>query len=344
MHLPIALKTPATVLAALALASCGVNTLRLEYADLVGQKGEAVATSTRSFLDVVRTTREGANVELVAADVACGRSPAQLRDPPLLGRRAPAVGWLCRPAPNKKFAIDLDPLQDDLEPTLTAVQALADYSDALTDIVNSKPADPSKAVNDALATAEAAQSAFVAVFKLGKGPLPAASDPRVKAITDFIGFLGELQVEADKVKALRKFLAEQPEEAAPTRLIAELRSELDEWEASRASDQVIMETISGDLLNGVINRARPGKPQERREAMTAYYSRHSARLASARIYPALTGVLDAFEKADGNMRRVMREHPNLNDKERAKVAEINRTRLIRALDNLTALITAFRGV
>lgn len=334
-----------TTISLLALLSgCGINTLRLEYAGNVAAQGKAAAAASREYLAQVDVGRDEANTELFAADPACGRSPeAVVRSMPR-PRLAPTVrGWLCVPQGEEPAGSDsrlsLRPLAAELEPTVALIDALSSYADSLAEIVEAKSSDPAQGFTDALATARAAQGTLTAITGAGGG-FPAADDPRVVAVTSFIGFLGELQGEAKKVAELRAIILDNPDGAETT--INALRSDLQGWENQRKADLLLRQTLLGTRLARLVSVAPPAADKERREAMAAFNASSRNYRASARIQPALDAVLSTLLQSDRDLRRVLRVHPNLSKKERAKVAEINRKRLIRALDGVTALITAFK--
>jgi hypothetical protein len=280
---------------------------------------------------------------MVVADPACGRSPAFVRGD--IAYQLSTPGWLCvpdgtPPSPSdSRFA--MRPISKDLEPTVVTIGALASYAEALSDIVDSEPSDPLKPLLDALATARSAQGLLLAATGGESGPIPPANDARLTAIQEFVGLLSELSDEAAKVAAVRKLLAEHPEGAAPT--IAALKSHLLTWENSRKGDDATRVVINAALLRRVVVANPPVAPDVRRKAMTTFYDMQDTARTSAEIYPALAKALDDLAEADADLRRVIIEHPHLTKKERARIAEINRQRAIRAMDSLAGLITAFKG-
>lgn len=343
MQKSMAIRIVFGTMALLSSSACGLNTVRIESAADVAAQGRSVASASQTFLQIVRTTREATNVDMVVADPMCGRDFVTLRRPPLVGPRAPVVGWLCTQAGPRDRLFSIDPLNEELKPTLDGIAALTAYADALTEIVDATPADPAKDLTDALELARAAQTGFTTVFRLPAGPLPAADDPRLVAATGFIRFLGELRAEARTVNSLRTFLATQPEQAAPTVFMVRLKRNLAIWETSRLADDQLRQQASSALVERVIHRRNPAAPRERREALSAYYEREAARRGSQTLFPALSRLVDTLDVADREMRGILRANPNLSDKHRRRVAEINRKRIIRALESVTALITAFRG-
>lgn len=331
------------VAGALLLAGCGINALRTEYAGKVGTQGSAVAAASSEFLKRVDSSRRSANIEMVAVDPACGRSPAFVRGD--IAYQLSTPGWLCVPEGALPSASDsrfgMRPISQDLEPTVVTIGALASYAEALSDIVDSEPSDPLKPLLDALATARSAQGLLLAVTGSESGQIPPANDARLTAIQEFVGLLSELSDEAAKVTAVRKLLAEHPEGAALT--IAALKGHLLTWENSRKGDDATRVLINAALLRRVVVANPPAAPDARRKAMTTFYDMQNTARTSAEIYPALVKALDDLAEADADLRRVIVEHPNLSKKERARRAEINRQRAIRAMDGLAGLITAFKG-
>jgi len=321
-----------------------VNALRVDYARSVGTQGKASAEASKAFLSRVDLARRDANIELIAADPACGETDAaKVRNVPRVEAREER-GWLCvpprwRPDPHTDFS--LQPLGPELEPTLDLVAALTSYSEALAEIVEDEAPDPMRPLLDALATAGAVQSTIQAVSNRQGGPVPAVDDARVKAVGEFVGLLTELSHEAGQVKRIREVLRKHPRGAEP--LIASLRADLEEWEQSRADDEVTRLAIVGAIRRRAIISRPPVPSAQRREAVTSYYNLQDAYSAAAKIHPALDVVLGELAAADANLRRVIVTNPRLTDKERARIAELNRQRIVRALERITALITAFRG-
>ena len=324
-------------------AGCATNALRVDYARTVGTQGKAAAEASREFLRHVDRTRRGANIELVAADPACHEPRPKVRKKPRVTARE-GRGWLCLPPGwnwDDTDEFSLHPLTPELEPTFELIGALASYAEALTEIVDTKPSEPLKPLLDALTTARAAQDLVQTIRNRPGRPIPAADDARVKAVTDFVGFLVELSDEADKVRRLREVIAKHPEGAGP--VIASLRDDLLTWNGSRASDELLRLAVMEAIVDRTVGRRPPASVGERRDAVSSLYALKDAHDASRALYPALRKVLDELETADKDLRRVLVRNPDLTPKERAKIAEINRQRIVRALNSLTALITSFRG-
>ncbi len=333
---------PIFLLAVLATAGCAINQLRVEYGREVATQGKAAAVASRGFLDQVEVSRENLEIELIAADPVCSQAGQSIiRARPIIGARMPASGSLCNATvqPGDR-PWRRDRLDEELKPSLALIEALASYAGALGEIVNDEEPDPAKAINDALATALAFQGAVRAVAG-GEGPLPAADDGRVTAITGFIGFLSDLQHEADRVRRLRQVVVDHPEGASG--IIAILRRNLGTWDRRRREDLLLIARINDSLLDATIRRQPPLTASVRREALRANYAMRAANAASYQLFPALVQLLTTLDQADKDFRRILVEDPELNDRDNRQLAELTRQRIVQALGHFTALITAFRG-
>lgn len=330
------------ILAALLLCGCATNQLRVDYAGSVADKSDAAIAGARAFLGRVEWGRRQANIDLVAADPACARDRPKLRAQPDLRRDAPKSGFLCTSDANGPgIPLLLTPIDRELEPTLLLLDALAAYSEGIARILDSNAGDPAQPLLDALALAHAAQSAALAVAGSDQGPIPAADDPRVRAAADLIGFLGELKREADQVKSLRAMITAQPAGIAP--LAKSLSRELKTWERARSGDAAIRLAVTTGEAVTVLQADPPATSAARREAMTRFYLRQDTARAEAMIAPALLALVDSVAEADADMRRVLKENPDLNAAERRRVAELNRRRVLAGLNHVTALAQAFKG-
>jgi hypothetical protein len=327
-----------------ALSGCATNALRVDYARTVGEQGKETAAASREFLRRVDLARREANIELVAADPACGLDGgAKVRQRPRILAKE-ARGWLCVPPGWRRddFTLySLQPLTPELEPTFDLISALASYAEALTEIVDRKAPDPMKPLLDALATARAVQGTIQAIRNREGGPIPAEDDDRVKAVSGFVGLLTELSHEADQVRVIREVLKKHPRGVEA--VTAALRADLRDWEESRDADASARLLIIDAIRDRAVQSNPPVSIGDRREAIVAFHNLQDERSAAAKIHPALDAALVELDTADKDLRRIIVENPNLNAKEKARVAELNRQRIVRALQRVTALITSFRG-
>jgi hypothetical protein len=328
--------------ALLMTAGCATNALRVEYGQTVVDKGKAATAASRTFINQVDQGREELEIELIAADPLCGRTPNQafVRAQPRSGARAPASGWLCAwSATYGPYSIARGRPDDQINRSIELIDAITAYTAALSEVLDEEVADPAVAFSNALATGLAVQNAVTAVTG-GEGPLPGANDPRVVAVRGFISFVSDLAEEAHRVRGLRAVVSRHPQGAEP--LIESLRGDLEDWEDRRKTQAIMMQEINDRLVAAAL-RGTPMTVAQRREVLRANYDRAAKNRAGALLRPALIQLLDAFQKADRDFRRIIVEDPELNDRENRRIAELNRQRIVEGLERVTALITAFRG-
>jgi hypothetical protein len=336
-------------LALFATAGCAINTLRVEYATSVAAKGKAAMIAARAFLGQVQAGRQNTDIEVLSADPACNWPGfiSLVRPQPNVGRGMPAYGWLCWPPGHTKLLTDIElsrgSLDDKMRPTLALIESITTYIDALAEIVATTDSDPTQGLTDALTTARSVEGFFDAVTGNETHQVPAAADPRVTAVTAFIRMLAVFQRESEQVDQLRALIARERPDGGAQGAIDELRRRLGIWDTIRAADDGVRRTVNNRLLNAVLTRQPPLTVAARREALRANYDRRAASEAGDLLFPAVARLLDELKKADDDLRRVLRENPHLSAREGRRVAEMNRRRVISALDSVTALITAFRG-
>ena len=331
----------------LMLSGCAINALRTEAAADVATKSQVAAGASRLYLQRVAETRTATDLDLIALDPACAPNHPYPRLIPRLelvkDPKLPPRGWLCAPSPQpgvtSPVPLMLAPIGSELEPTLLLVNALGAYGSAITEILEKKGADPAGDIASALMLARSAEGLLRAGFG-GDAVVPAADDTRLTALTDFISFLTELRNEADKVAQLRALIDEDPGSAT---LIASLRNHLQAWEIGRRSDANLRFVIAGALLGQSARIDPPLPASQRREFAQVYYTQAAARIDAAKLAPAIDETLAGIAEADSSFREVLKENPKLSPKQRKRLAEITRERLVRAFDSLAALVLAAKG-
>ena len=325
------------------LQGCAADALRVDYAGEVVKATAAADDGARLFLAKVDEGRQTTNIALVVADPACAQLHPVLRAKPDLSPTAPEVGSLCveHPARDPARQLSLSPIADELVPTLKLVEALAAYSDALATIIAAPKNPPSQALVDALALARAAQEAAVAVAGKTGGPVPASDDPRVVAAAKLIDFIGGLVREADQVKRLRALVAAQPDTPATT--IKALRRSIRDWERARSADAGLRLEVLAAVSDRVVQARPPHRPEQRHDALLAFYAEQADLRREALLAPALYAALDALEEADADLRRVLAPDAKFTARERARIAALNRQRILTALGDVAELAKALHG-
>jgi|GEM_PF-7062040 len=335
------------VLATVAVGGCATNALRIEAAADVAQRGKATAAVSRGFLADVERARYAANSDIIAADPACRDRRAVFRRIPQLANvadpRNPPRGWLCEllpPGADARHGLMLAPISRELVPTLRLIQSLADYSAAITKILEAPAPDPVADIENALETARSAESLLNALQNATDTLVPATDDRRLTAVTGFVRFLSELSREAVTVERLRELRRSGGGGGA---VIAALIDHLATWEQTRTSTEQFGTQLADSLLTAATRQGSPLTAEHRRKFAEDYYNRVRAQTSSAQLHEALAVALDGLQKAEREYDELLNEHPRLTAEQRARRAELIRQRLTRAFDLATSLITAFRG-
>ncbi|MHA7820159.1 MAG: hypothetical protein ACX930_10985 [Erythrobacter sp.] len=347
--------------AALGLSACATNVLRLEYAEDLSARGKAAAAASSAFLGKVEDARIAANLELVEADPNCRPNMVNIRLAPDLSASDAAnganAGWLCAASANDgTVELSLAPLGPELEPTFQLISALGSYSQAIVNILEGEVYDPAEDFIDTLALLRAAEGTICALDggvapsggadgaatcqrPSGAGPaIPDSDDPRLEAVGSALTFLGELASEQSKVDQLRKLRAQGPAGAS---LATALQEHLRDWDLSRRADIVLLASVENALMAQALSAVPPPAASKRRAYVEQYYQRQKESRNSLRAFAALDAMLSDLALAEDDLHRVLEENPDLTDAEKAQVARIYRSRVTRALNSITALITAF---
>ncbi len=331
---------------AVPLGGCAINKLRNDYASTVSSAAIDAHDGAQHFLGRVEIERQETNIDLAVADPACAQIHSILRNTPDIRVNRPDIGFLCIVGDNNSnrlgYALSSTPITDDLEPTLKLLDALAAYGNGLSSIIDGKHDDAAKPLLDALDLAHAAQDALNAVVPDSPNALPSTSDARVVAAANLINFLGELLQEANDVKKLRSYVLAHPDGVQS--IIEPLRRQIGSWERARKGDAGLRLIVVAAEARRTLDLRPLASAQVRRTALEKFYAQQALAHKEAQIEPALIALLDAVVAADADLRRVLKDHPNLSQSERAQVGALNRTRIIIGLGHLTALAKALRGV
>lgn len=329
----------------LALPGCAINALRVQVAGTVANQAQAATAAAQSYLATVQDAREAANSDLIGIDAQCAPDRAYVRIKPdyaAFQAGGDASGWLCaRDASADTFptALDLAPIDRELDPDFALINAIAAYGDAITGILDDKSGDPSGDILAALATAQSGEKLINALTG-AKPKIPGADDPRVQAVSGLITMLGQLASEQRQVDRLRLLAASSGSSA----LIRSLRDHLANWEIGRRTDGnmrlVVAKIIFAQILAG---NPRPG-PAERQAALADYYARNKQVYTASSLGSAIDATLAELDAADQHLRDVLRAQPKLNAADRAMLARTTQQRLSAAFASLTAAILAFKGV
>jgi hypothetical protein len=328
-----------------ALAGCALNQLRIEEASDVAAKGKVSVAAARDYLGKVATAREATNLEFVGLDPACRPNVSYLRMAPQFKsgddiKKLPP-GWLCDRAfdEGKNVKFSLAPPGRELLPALTMLDGLGTYFAAITDIVAEPGPTTAADFQETIALFHSAGSLAGALGgEDGALGIPAPDDAKVKAVVSLIGLIDQMVGEQQKVKALRALVAK--DDSAGT-LMADMRKRLHFWDVARGADARMRTRNAALLMNTALDATPAPASDARQQLVRNYYARAAGEIDDAKLFPVLDGTLKALIDADADMRRALAEHPDLNAKQRARLAQLTRKRITAAFDALTGVLTAF---
>lgn len=340
-----ALRTASLWLLPLALAGCALNQLRIEEATDVAAKGKIAVAAARDYLGKVAAAREAMNLEYVGLDPVCRPDTAHLRFEPELKKgveiKALPPGWLCSPTPipGKTVELPLGPPARELQPTLRMLEGLSTYFAAITEIVEEPGPTTSADILETLAVFRSAATLAGAVSGTdGALGVPTDDDGRVKSVLSLITFLETLRTEAEKVKDLRKLVAKNDKAGT---LMSDMRNRLSTWEFARKVDAITRTANSRAMIETAWKAGPPAAAEVRQQLVRNYYARAAAQIDDAKLFPALDGTLEALIDADTAMRNALEENPNLDARQRARLAQLTRKRVAAAFDALAGVLIAF---
>ena len=327
-------------LVAMLAAGCGSNMLRLESAGQVSVAATAMVTQAREALDLTLQRRREAGETLVASDPSCmpGENLVVVVPGPNWTPGTPPVP-LCGnpPAGYQQQIVSLRAIPDDaLRPTLLLIGAVADYGSALSKIV----ARPTTDIGDELnAIAAKAGEAVVLANALLKAeisnPVTALAGEQAQAAIAMIEFVNQLTAEARRVRDVREFMRRNG--GAIDSQIASLRTQLNRWlEVSAQGDS---EVIVNNLRRAYdVERRQLGFQQRLAFVQLINNARMQVDSVEARR-TAIDRALRTFQASQTQLREYLAG--DFSPEDRARIARLNRDRMIEALGLLTQAMVKF---
>jgi hypothetical protein len=325
------------------LTACSANTLRVESAGSVSAASTAMVTQARETLAFTRARRDEANTTLVASDRSCSPGAALLllrrgpdwtpstpRAPLCAATATPPLGYVTQ-------RMDLSSISDEtLKPTLLMIAAVADYGSALSKIVERPDADIAEELN-ALA-GKASEASVLANALLGTS-LPSATQllatDQAQAALALLQFAERLSAEARRVRDIRAVVRNHGAEIDA--LIPRLRDQLTRW--LRLSAEGDAQIYVGNLQR-VYREQRDTMDFDGRRALVRLINDARLQVEAVQLRQrALDQALTTFQEAQTQLR----EHlaGNFTPQERARIAQLNRRRMIEALGLVARAISAF---
>ena len=161
----------------LCISACASNSLRIEGASAVGKAANTFSSAATQSLEQARAGRMAANAAVVASDPSCEpltRISIYVPEPGTLAENVPLCADGSSPLAGYRIEhLSLLPIeQEQIEPTLLLIGAIADYGAALTKIAERPKTDISAEL--AKIAAKADQAGSIANDLLG-ADLPSAA-------------------------------------------------------------------------------------------------------------------------------------------------------------------------
>ncbi len=341
-------RTPAKFLlmagASLALSGCGANLLRVEYAGNVAKYGVQTKVATQQFLQGVVANRRDLAAELISLDPKCMQNTVYFYEPPLVSADRKSIS-LCyadsRQAPPTASKLDLSSPKARFVPVGKSLAVLSAYTEALAQIVDTPPPDVAGAIGGAVKDAGTVND-FLAAVGVDTGIALDADEPHLKAITGLLTMIGKLAHEQSQVDELRQVAAADKGEAAT--VIAMLRESVGRWDNVTRSETDVTRKTAQMIARLAVQQTAPGAFAERRAMIETLNVRLAELDKEQQIGEAALDVLKALEAANSDFLRILRDSKSFTPAERARRASINRRRALDALQSLTQVLTAFKGI
>jgi hypothetical protein len=319
--------------ACLGLAACATNVIRIDRANTMTAAGRIATDKTRALMDDVRSENRRFLIDLVASDSRCaigkGVDPIIVY-PPRKGLR------LCRgnAAAGRGDFVVRRLTKTDFAPSLTVIEGLVAYLDAVDAIASRKPLDLDGTIGGAYDDLQGTLD-DVATITQSEPLLPALSADQRNAVKGTLDLLGEILDQAVKVDDLRK-LERSLNPAAFTTNLAALTTIngrwLDRLDAEVDSRKAL---VTARLLRTRSFAERRGLAGEQLGLLEQAEMLQQLELQLARTVTALDTAHAAY------VRLLFGTGRDMTLSEKRKAAAITRGRLRTALSSLANLITAF---
>ena len=329
---------PTAAVAALLLAGCATNAIRLETAGTVQTRSREAVTAASTYFDAIEQRRRAAAAALVASDPSClPATPLRIQVPiastagaaPLCpADEAPAPGYTT-------FEVDIGSSpRTVLEPRIALLAAISDYADALASILEAPKTDVSAEI-----TAFADQADRLARFSnfVAGTALPnvnaAIANEQGQSLVALIAFASDLAREARQTRDVRALVIERG--AVVDRAIASLFVQVSTWGrgAARNADDLYGNALFRTYIR---NRANLSADQREQLATRVFAAREGAKQGPARA-AQVAEAIDLAAKAQTALRDALAGR--LTPQQRRAAARLNIDRITRALGLIASMAT-----
>ena len=342
-----------TSLAALALASCATNAIRLDRAATMSEAGRKAGDATLAFADRAMAANRDALIDIVAFDPVCEIPVPLIKS----GRQVKGASPLCGPSATTAttpfpFARQT---RRDLAVTAAVVDGITAYLDAVDEVLAKDDID----IVGSFANAQGDLQALQTIFGHDKQLL---GDDQSAAITSVLTLLQEIASESAKVDDLRlleaQILRDNRPVAFPDSACAKLNSENPpaavsafdngicglklankRWKVTFEAAQKSRFTLSNQIYR---NYPQPEFDQ-RRTSVKSQVELYELGEAAPQLENALDNLADKFRAAHMAYLELLPggSKAELTPKEKAKRARLERERVRSALRAVAELVKAF---
>ena len=329
---------PTAAVAALLLAGCATNAIRLETAGTIQTRSREAVTAASTYFDAIEQRRRAAAAALVASDPSClPATPLRIQVPiastagaaPLCpADEAPAPGYTT-------FEVDIGSSpRTVLEPRIALLAAISDYADALASILEAPKTDVSAEITAFADQADrlARFSNFVAGTDLPNVNAAIASE-QGQSLVALIAFASDLAREARQTRDVRALVIERG--AVVDRAIASLFVQVSTWGrgAARNADDLYGNALFRTYIR---NRANLSADQREQLATRVFAAREGAKQGPARA-AQVAEAIDLAAKAQTALRDALAGR--LTPQQRRAAARLNIDRITRALGLIASMAT-----
>ncbi len=326
-----AYRTGLSLVLAISLPSCALNTIRLDRATAMGEAGRAATAGTREVMDDIRSTNRTVLIDLVAEDPRC-----VLPNPRIAFGGGNDGSKLCRVGDAVASDFEMKRfIRREFAPSLAVIDGISAYLGAVDAVITRKPVD----LATELASAEAKLRSLTNSLNVivGSPALPVLSDAQTSAIGGTLDLLSEIIDESKRVADLKKIELKLDEQKFEADLVA--LDKINEDLVTILSGQLRNQQT---LVNVRLKSLSSATADDRRPVVAQIMEMIETQENLPELRVALAEAVAAFRMAHKDYRELLFDKTaKLTPAERRKAAAITQARVLAALNNLASLIKAF---
>lgn len=323
--------TLATLLASsLLMSACATNTIRLDRAATMSDAGRTATTATRDLATKAAKANRDAIIEIASFDPNC-----QLPRPAIfLGKDPSGKIRLCSTGGATTISPFVRYTSKDLLPTLSVIEGITAYLDAVDEILAREPID-------LVGSLSAAQSDLAAIQTIvGADSKPLLDDAQQAAVGQTLELIQTILTEAATVSDLRQLERDRQKDGESLAESVEALKQLNNIWAGRFSDA---QNVQFALVNEVYRTSPPSDFDKRRASVANQLSIKESAENAPEIQRKIDALAGVFLQAHKDYLELLPagSKAQLTPAEKRKRANIIKARVRAALQSLAALVTAF---